>query len=70
MRTGVMTLAKNLPWFPRLMPLTMAAGYVGMNLARFHAIPELELLIHEIGGKKVVDKFDLDKWVEEQKMKG
>ena len=67
MRTGVTTLAHSCPWWPRLLPLMMAAGYCGMNLARFHAIPELEAMIRDIGGQKVVDIHDLDNWIEQQK---
>lgn len=66
-KTGVQTLAKNCPWWPRLMPLTFAAGYLGMNLARFHAVPELEKLIHTAGGQRVVDKTDLDNWIDNNK---
>ena len=49
------------------MPLTLAAGYCGMNTARFHAVPELESLIHDAGGQRVVDRNDLDAWIEENK---
>ena len=64
---GVQTLAKNCPWWPRLLPLTFAAGYLGMNPARFHAVPELEKMIRVIGGQKVVDRNDLDEWIERAK---
>lgn len=66
-KRGVNTLATNCPWWPRLMPITFAAGYCGMNVARFHNVPELERLIHVAGGQRVVDKQDLDNWIENNK---
>ena len=49
------------------MPLTWAAAYCGMNLARFRSVPELESLIHDAAGEKVVDKNDLDAWIDRNK---
>lgn len=67
-RVGTQTVAKicGSRW-SRLMPLTWAAAYCGMNLARFRSVPELEGLIHDAAGEKVVDKNDLDAWIDRNK---
>lgn len=67
-RVGTQTVAKicGSRW-SRLMPLTWAAAYCGMNLARFRSVPELESLIHDAAGEKVVDKNDLDAWIDRNK---
>ena len=67
-RVGTQTVAKTCgPRWPRLMPLTWAAAYLGMNLARFRSVPKLEGLIHDAAGEKVVDKNDLDAWIDHNK---
>jgi hypothetical protein len=38
-----------------------------MNLARLRSVPELEGLIHDAAGEKVVDKEDLDAWITRNK---
>lgn len=68
MRTGTETLAKicGQKW-PRLLPLTWAAAYCGMNLARFKAVSELSALIFNVGGIEVVDKQELDNYIDKIK---
>ena len=67
-RVGTQTVAKicGSRW-PRLMPLTWAAAYCGMNLARFKSVPELAGFIHEAAGEMVVDKDNLDMWIDKNK---
>jgi hypothetical protein len=62
---AVADVCKN-KW-PRLLPVTWAAGYCGMNLNRFKSVPDLVALIRDYAGKEMVDKNDLDLWIEETK---
>lgn len=54
--------------WPRLMPLTWAAAYCGMNPTRLRSVPELEKLIHEAGGECFVDRVDLDDFIDRNKL--
>lgn len=67
-RTGTQTLAKTCgPRWPRLMPVTWAAAYLGINLARFKSEPELVKLIINVAGESCVDIHDLDAWIDRSK---
>lgn len=55
--------------WPRLMPVSWAAGYCGMTIYRLQSIPELMALAHDVAGVQLIDKQDLDRWIDENKAK-
>lgn len=53
----------GLRW-PRSMPVIAAAAYIGLTEFRFRQEPELAKLIQTVFGAEVVDRFELDEFMD------